>query len=94
MALYWPEQKVALDIVDDPLAEHVDETQLEGWTVVKTTVAESNTLEGNRRIGDALCIAMGRKPPEKTPEWLEANERLFNTLHSSIPGLDLYADML
>ena len=90
MAMYWPEQKVALDIVDDPFAEHVDESQLVGWTIVKTTVAESRSLEGMRRLGDSLCVALGQEPPEKTSEWLAANERLFNELNESIPGLDLY----
>lgn len=78
MALYWPEQKVALDIVDDPCAQHVDESLLPGWKVVRTTVAEVDSLEGTRRIGDTLCSLMGVDPPEKTPEWLAGNEKLFN----------------
>ena len=73
MALYWPDQKVALDIVDDPHAQHVDEALLHDWHIVRTTVDEAMSLEGMRRIGDALCEALGQKPPEKTPEWLAAN---------------------
>ena len=87
MALYWPEQRVALDIIDDPLAKHVDERELVGWNVIKTTLEEVGSLEGSCRVGDALCIAMGQEPPEKTPEWLAANERLHYKLKEKIPGL-------
>lgn len=84
MALYWPEQKVALDIIDDPLAEHVDEAMLDGWWVLYVTRDQVNSLEGMRQIGDALCVLLGQEPPEKTPEWLAANERLFNALNGAI----------
>jgi len=84
MAMYWPDQKVAMDIIDDPLAQHVDESKLDGWTILKVTCAEVNSLEGMRRIGDTLCVLLGQEPPEKTPEWLAANERRFYTLRNSI----------
>ena len=90
MAMYWPDQKVALDIIDDPLAEHVDLAMLDSWDVLFTTVGEISSLEGMRRVGDALCLLLGQEPPEKTPEWLEANERLFNELNEVIPGLHDY----
>lgn len=90
MAMYWPQQKVVLDIVDDPLAQHVDERELDGWNIMRVTLEELHSLEGMRRIGDELCIALGQEPPEKTPEWLAANERLFNALNGTIPGLQGY----
>ena len=81
MALYWPDQKVALDIVDDPHAQHVDEALLHDWRIVKTTIKEVRSLEGMRRIGDILGEALGQRPIEKTPEWLAANEALFKKLN-------------
>ena len=76
MALYWPKQKVALEIVDDPLAEPFDERLHPGWRVLKVTMAQVDDLEGSRAIGDKLCEMMGEKPVEKTPEWLKKNEEL------------------
>ena len=82
MAMYWPEQKVALDIVDDPYAEHVSLNDLPAdWKLLEVTIAQLRDLEGMRQIGDNLCELLGVEPPEKTPEWLEANERLFNSLN-------------
>ena len=82
MALFWPEQKVALDIVDDVLAEHIAPGDLPAdWNVLRATMAQTSTLEGMRELGDTLCMMLGVEPPEKTPEWLEANERLFRRLH-------------
>ena len=80
MALFWHDQKVALDIVDDPLARHIDEPLPDGWRVLHTTCAQVSSLEGSRQIGDALREMMGMEPIEKTPEWLAANERLHNSL--------------
>ena len=85
MALYWPDQKVALDIVDDALAEHIVPGDLPSdWRVLRVTSAQVDNLEGMRQIGDTLCIMLGVEPPEKTPEWLEANERLFNALRTPL----------
>lgn len=86
MAMYWPEQKVAMDIVDDPYAQHIDDNQLRGWSVLRVTVAQMSDLEEWRQAMDALCQMLGQEPPEKTPEWLAANERLFNEFH----GRDIY----
>jgi len=85
MALYWPDQEVALDIVDDALAEHIGPGDLPSdWRVLRVTAAQVDNLEGMRQIGDTLCIMLGVDPPEKTPEWLEANERLFNALRTPL----------
>ncbi|MDO4502667.1 MAG: hypothetical protein Q4D06_05725 [Coriobacteriia bacterium] len=80
MALYWPEQKVALEIVDDPLARPFDYQNLRGWRVLQVTMAQVDDLEESRKIGDALAFMLGEPPVEKTPEWLEANERLHREL--------------
>ena len=79
--MYWPEQKVAMDIVDDPYAQHIDESQLRGWSVLRVTVAQMSNLEEWRQAMDTLCQMLGQEPPEKTPEWLAANEKLFNEFH-------------
>ena len=81
MVMYWPEKKVALVIVDDPSSEGFDESLLDGWSILKTTTEQHNSLEGMRLIGDTLCTMLGQEPPAKTPEWLAANESLFNKLH-------------
>ena len=65
MVMYWPEARVALDIIDDPLAEHVDGSLPNDWRVLRVTSAQLNDLEETRRIGDTLCELLGQKPPEK-----------------------------
>ena len=80
MALYWHDQKVVLDIVDDPLGEHVNESRMEGWKIIRTTREEISSVEGMRRLGDELALALGQEPSEKTPEWLAGNERLASQL--------------
>ena len=80
MALYWPEQKVALEIVDDPLARPVDRARARDWDIVSITMADVGSAERMREVGDELCRLMGTEPPEKTPEWIAANNRLHSTL--------------
>ena len=71
VAMFWPEQKVALDIVDDVLAEHIAPDDLPAdWNVLRVTMAQTSTLEGLRELGGTLCMMLGVEPPEKTPEWL------------------------
>ena len=80
MALYWPDEKVALVIVDDPLAQPFDKSLGSDWSVLETTIGEITNLEGSRRVCDTLCAMLGQEAPRKTPEWLEANKRLHNAL--------------
>ncbi len=40
MALYWPDQKVALEIVDDPDSEPFDPSIGDGWTVIQVTCGQ------------------------------------------------------
>lgn len=82
MALYWHDQKIALDIVDDPLATHIDGSLPGDWRVLRVTREQISSLEGSRQLGDTLREMMGMEPIEKTPEWLAANERLHNGLFS------------
>lgn len=85
MALYWHDHKIALDIIDDPLATHVDESIPDDWQVLRVTCDQITSLEGSRQIGDTLREMMGMEPIEKTPEWLAANERLHDELLSWLP---------
>ena len=84
MAMYWPDAKVALDIVDDPLAQHVDDDLPADWNVLYTTLAQLDTPEGMREVFDKLSEMMGVDPPEKTPEWLAANDRLYYSLKGEL----------
>lgn len=85
MTLYWPEARVALRIVDDPSGSDFDANAHKDWEVLEVTTAQLEDLEGSRAIGDRLCTLLGVEPPEKTPEWLAANERLHRELMAN-PG--------
>ena len=81
MALYWKDEKVALDIVDDELVQHIEEGELPSdWKVIRVTKEQVSSLDGSRQVGDTLRAMLGMEPIEKTPEWLEENERLFYSL--------------
>lgn len=67
MALYWPEQHVALEIVDDPHARPFDCASDPDATVIQTTVAEISDLESFRALAKRLAAALGENPPEDTP---------------------------
>lgn len=82
MTLYWPDQKVALIIEDDPSSADFDERECSDWTVVRTCCAQVDDIEGMRDLADELADALGQPRVERTPEWCEANERLFNELNS------------
>ena len=82
MTMYWPDQKVALVIEDDPSGADFDERECPGWTVVRTCCDQVDSLEGMRDLADELADAVGQPRVEPTPEWCEANERLFNELNS------------
>ena len=84
MAIYWPEQRVALDIIDDPYAQHVDKILFGDWDILELTCAEIHDFEGMHTALDTLCLMLGQEPPEKTPEWLAANEQLFYSLRDTL----------
>lgn len=51
MALYWPDKKVALDIVDDPGAAPLALFG-EDWTIIRVTSSE---LEDHRRFREVMA---------------------------------------
>lgn len=67
MALYWPEQHVALEIVDDPHARPFDRASDPDATVIQATVAEISDLESFRALAKRLAAALGENLPEDTP---------------------------
>ena len=50
--------------------------------MVRTCCDQVDSLEGMRDLADELADALGQPRVEPTPEWCEANERLFNELNS------------
>lgn len=80
MALVWPDQKVALEIVDDPFSPPFDKASHPEYEVVQITCAQMDDFEERTRVLDGLCVLLGQDPPEKTPEWTAANKRLCEEL--------------
>lgn len=61
MALYWPEAKVALDIIDDP-----DRNPFMGgddYTVLRVTCAELENYESYLHVMEQLCKLLGQSEP-------------------------------
>ena len=85
MALYWPEQKVALDIVDDPHRNPFEGD--ESYTVLRVTCAELSNYESFDRIQKKLCKLLGASYPQGK-EWKRKNRRLFEMLRACGMGDD------
>lgn len=85
MSLYWPQQKVAVEIVDDPLAQPFDRLAHPDVRVLEVTCAELEDWESSVRFMDRVCRALGHPAPPKTPEWLAANRELHRTLTVLLP---------
>ena len=49
MAMLWPKQKVALEVVDGPSVTRVTSGH-EGWTIVRATSKELEDYEASRQI--------------------------------------------
>lgn len=81
MALYWPNQHVALEVVDDPLAKPFDRATDPHATVVQTTVAEISNLSSLRKLARHLADLFGRHAPEDTPSLSRHRQ---NRLHASL----------
>ena len=82
MALYWPDQKVALEIIDDPLAEPIDQEMCKGWSVLRVTCKQMDDLDQFRDVQDQLADLLGSPRVKRTPKWLAANKRLWDELNS------------
>ena len=85
MSLYWPEQKGAVEIVDDPLAQPFDRAAHPDVRVLQVTCDELDDWESSVQFMDKVCDALGQPRPSKTPQWLAANHRLHKALTSDTP---------
>lgn len=77
MALYWPEQKVALDIVDDPYRNPFEGD--ESYTVLKVTCAELCNFDSYCKIMERLCELLGKDMPDM-PGWEDKSRSLHSLL--------------
>ena len=77
MALYWSEERVALDIVDDPNRRPFEGD--ESYTVLRVTCAELRDYESYKRVMGRLCELLGRKMPT-SQDWEKGNHELFDML--------------
>ena len=79
MALYWPEKKVALDIVDDPHRNPF--VGDDSYTVLRVTCAELSNYETFDKVQRKLCKLLGATYP-KSKDWKRKNKRLFEMLRA------------
>lgn len=80
MALYWPEQKVALEIVDDPASQPVDRDAFPDFTVIEVTCAQIEDPVASHEIARSLAHHMGTELPPDNPEWRARRRALHRTL--------------
>lgn len=73
MALYWPEEKVALDIIDDPYRNPFEGD--DSYTVLRVTCADLCDYDSYRKVMGRLCELLGRDMPSM-PGWEEGNRTL------------------
>ena len=85
MALYWPDQKVALEIIDDPLAEPVDREAYPDWQVLSVTMAQCADHESMLEIGDTLADMLGQPRHPNSKRWMRKNMKLHKELFSTFP---------
>lgn len=76
MALYWPDQKVALQIDDDPAAAPYEGP--DDWTVIHATKAMLEDFGSFEDLMRRLALAVGETPASE--EGLEGRHRLFEAL--------------
>lgn len=89
MALYWPEARVALEIVDDPASKPYKGP--DDWTVLHVTCADIYDVHRFQKIGREL----GRLLREDTsfmddPLWQRKNAELHAQLTEGIPPFGVY----
>lgn len=78
MALYWPNKKVALDIVDDPDRKPFEGDE-EGWTVVRVTCAQLEDYDSCRRVMSHIAQLLGSDAPQGA-DWERKNRQLHRGL--------------
>ena len=72
----WPDHKVAVEIVDDPLAKPFDRKAHPDFTVLEVTQAELLDWEASLKFHEKLCRLLDAPFPGNDPEWRKANKRL------------------
>ncbi|MBR3234295.1 MAG: hypothetical protein IKG11_01635 [Atopobiaceae bacterium] len=80
MALYWPEKKVALDIIDDPCRRPF--TGGDDWTVLQVTCDELEDYKSYRHVMAQLAALLDKQVPDDG-EW-ERNRELRSRLMSQV----------
>lgn len=83
MALYWPDEKVALDIVDDPARRPFEGD--ESYTVLRVTCADLCNYDSYHKIMARLCELLGREMPSM-PGWEDKNRELHELLSREVFG--------
>lgn len=63
MSLYWPEQNVGLEIVDDPASKPFDTVAHPDATVIQVTCAQIEDPEALDDIACQLALRMGSALP-------------------------------
>lgn len=63
MSLYWPEQRIALHIVDDPLHDPFDTITYPDATVLDVTCEQLSNLEAFEDITYTLASSLGETLP-------------------------------
>ena len=91
MALYWPKEKVALDIVDDPYRSPFEGD--DSYTVLRVTCADLCDYDSYKKVMGHLCELLGHEIPSM-PNWEEGNRNLHDQLFQQLESLeeDLKAD--
>lgn len=84
MTLFWPDQKVALRIVDDPSGANFNPADYPGYKVVEVTCEQVRNPDAVDEIADELAILLGRKPIARTPEWKAKNRALHAQLFAGL----------
>ena len=85
MALYWPEQGVALEIVDDPLAEPFDRAAPPGVRVIQTTCDELADFDRLSRLMARVARELGAAQPPCTPGLPARRRALHEMLMAETP---------
>lgn len=90
MTMVWPDQKVALRIVDDPSGADFDPRDYPGYQVVETTCEQLDSYEGYTEVMERLesLVCPGRDMSYKTPAWRAQNRQLYEELKGVASPLD------
>ncbi|MBP3893817.1 MAG: hypothetical protein J6D34_07250 [Atopobiaceae bacterium] len=78
MALCWPDKKVALDIVEEPV-EVSTYRRKDGWTIVRVNSDDLVDYAIFRKTMSCVAELLGSEAPQD-PEWAEKNRRLHAAL--------------